>query len=72
MDSNITITRGAPGGTSYCFGIVIIDDNELENDEQFLLQIESASDYVAAAEGFDQLTVTIEDNERMFNVAAKL
>ena len=62
FNSLLIITRGTPGGVFFCFDILIFDDGVLENNEYFLVVLESSSpEFVSVADGVQN--VTIIDNE---------
>ena len=65
IDTNITISSGTPSGSSLCFTVNIIDDELLEVEEMFKLNLESLSQpLVTVVDRSDILHVTITDNER--------
>ena len=61
----ITIPEEAQNGQSYCYSVSIIDDELLENTEQFFLDLNSSSpDVLNIEESRGTKTIFITDNER--------
>ena len=62
---NIAIPSGTQNGTYFCVSVTIIDDEVLENTEDFTLNVESLSlDLLGVRSGGEKTKVYIIDNER--------
>lgn len=65
VDVSIIIPSGTENGTYFCVSVTIVDDEVLENTEDFTLNVESLSlDLLGVASGGEQTKVYIIDNER--------
>ena len=65
VNSTLTILSGTPSGSTSCTTVTIVDDEVLENQEQFFLDLTSLSpNFVTVAPNLGTKTVYITDNER--------
>ena len=60
INTPLVFASGSTAGAQVCEDIVIVEDNKLEDDEQFTYSLTSNDPVVFLASGG---TVTIEDNE---------